>query len=186
MADGQSTISSTVAPGSTTLPPAVDALARDKKVSPAEERDALSYFLTATPPGRHYVDVEMDFEGRGMATLRFHILAMRGKRIEAIENANKKGEGPFAQIDQLQADAELVTEGTDFVEDPESGRGVKLDSPAFMGPAASPVIALQARFEGQEGLLGHIANRIRSISGWSPDRVGEAKRIVGSNAVGKP
>ncbi len=184
--DGQSTVAGSVAGAGNELPPSVDKLANGAEVTATEERDALSFFLTATGPADHWVDVEMDFEGGGMRMLRFWIRPQRGKKIEAIENRHKKGDGPFAAIDQLEADAELAAEAILKVEDPESGRSMEITDERFMQGVASPVIALQDRFKRQEGLLGHIANRVRGVSGWNPERVSEAKRIAMGNAVGKP
>jgi len=163
---------------------AADAAARgEDDISPQQEKDALHYFLTAAKPPPQAVDVTL-LTDDGPKDLVFVIRAMRGKAIEAIEERHRKGEPPFGRVDQQAVDAELVTEATVKVVDPVSGREIALDDPRFRQGVASPMHAMLARLEGQEGLLTHIANRIRSVSGWDSERVSEARRYHEAAAGG--
>lgn len=161
---------------------------QDAEVSGEEEHDALHWFLTATGPADQYTDVDMDFKGVGTKALRFHLRPQHGEFITGAEERNRKGDTPFSPIDAVGAAAEIVTAALLSIEDLSSGRKVAVaDLMKTQGGVnvASPELALRARFARQEGLLVTLGDRVRSISGWQSDRVGEAKRLVMGNAVGK-
>lgn len=158
------------------LPNAVMKAAHGEKLSAVEERDALHFFLTAAKPPAQAVDVDY-LTPDGMKKLTFIFNPLTGRKIEEIENRHRKGDGPFAKLDQQGVDAELVAEATTDIVDAVTMRGVSITSDMFLQRNASPVMALLARFQGQEGLIGNIAAVIRGVSGWSPDRVSEARSV---------
>lgn len=171
---------------------AVEAYARDHEGLDAEnERDALDYLL-APKPSRQY-DVWTDYETEdGPRRLNFVIRGMDGRRIDAIEQANVSSAG---QIDQITANCQLVAEACVCLES-KSGRRTALSSDEFLTlkvpdrsggglveqKLASPADALEKRFATQLGLVSGVAREVRRVSGFDPDRVGQAQRRLVSAA----
>lgn len=146
-------------------------------VTVGEERDVLSYLLGATKPVEYDVDVKFDTPA-GTKKLVFHIQQLDGKKIIALEDDNKKGSGPFAELDDIAFNAALVAEATVYLEDPETGKKVEPDSREFLGGLdfGGPAEAMGLRFKYQPGLLDGVGGQIRSVSGYAPERVGTAER----------
>lgn len=168
---------------SAALPPdAPDALrtAADGKaddVTIGGEHEALSYLLGATKPVEYDVPVKFDTPA-GTKELTFHIRQLDGKAIIKKEDAHRKGSGPFAELDDIAFNADLVAEATVWISD-ATGRKVEPNSPEFDGGLGyGPALAMETRFKFQPGILDGIAGQIRSVSGYAPDRVGTAERAT--------
>lgn len=147
-----------------------------------DERGALDWFLGSTRRLEYDVPVQFDTP-EGMKTLIFHLRQVDGDRLQALEDENRQGDGPFAKLDVMGFNAAIVCEATAFVTD-ASGRQVELSSQEFTGGVPSPVLALQTRFKTQPGILDGLAERIRAKAAFGGDRVGSAQRSLVE--VGKP
>lgn len=146
------------------------------------EKTALDWILGATMrPGR-YVPVEVETPN-GMRKLVFRILALDPNKIIQLENEHRKGEGPFAELDEMKFNAALVAEATEYVTD-SSGREMRLSSEEFRAGLPSAAIALERKFTFQGGLLDGVVARIRQISGYDPQRVGGAERSLVETGLG--
>lgn len=125
----------------------------------------------------------------GRQTLLWDIRAVPGETIDAIELENTSE--TTGRLDVTQAAAELVAKATIEIRPATGASGPSIDinselfrsGPTGMVPNAAE--ALKARFYFQSGILTFLQNEIRSLSGWSPDRVGPAKRKL-VNLSGKP
>lgn len=147
------------------------------KVTVGEERGALEWLLGATTPVEYDVPVKFDTPA-GTKELIFHIRQLDGKTIIKTEEGHRKGSGPFAELDDIPFNADLAAQATIYIKD-ESGRKVEPSSAEFDGGLGfGPALAMETRFKYQPGLLEGIATRIRTVSGYSPDRVGEAERAT--------
>lgn len=166
------------APGGLTgAPAALTDAAAGKTVSDDGERAVLEYLLGATHRPEYTVMVELDTAG-GLRELRFRLRAQDDRTMERIDGENRSGEGPFAKLDRSSFNASLVAEATVYIEDPSSGAKIEPGDKSFLGGAPSVPSALEARFRYQPGLLDGIAEQVRQISGYNPERVGTAQRVV--------
>lgn len=151
-----------------------------------EEKGALDYLLGATKPVEYDVPVKYDTPA-GVKELTFHIRQLDGKAIIKMEDKHRKGSGPFAELDDIMFNAEIVAAATLWLTD-TSGRQVDPRSPDFIGELGfGPAEAMELRFKFQPGVLDGLAGQIRSISGYAPDRVGTAEQADGrvlSEALG--
>lgn len=174
------------------LPPdapqsAVDA-ARDLKprgraAQAKGRKGAVAFLLGQQRPPRYKVKVEFATD-EGDMPLWFLIHSLDAKRIDAVEKAHTDRDSPFGEMDELAVNAELIADALISFSDgepdtPEFDEGdvTKLDE-EFRGELASNADALRARFHWQEGLLTGVAQQVRRISGWAPDRVGQAQRVL--------
>lgn len=147
------------------------------RMTVGEERDALDFLLGATKPVEYDVPVKYDTSA-GRKELTFRIRQLDGKVILKLEDSHKKGTGPFAELDDIAFNAALVAEATVFLTD-ASGREVDPKGHEFIGDLGfGPAEAMEVRFKFQPGILDGVAGQIRSISGYSPDRVGAAERAA--------
>lgn len=177
-----STAAATAAAQSTDDPgrAAVERAAEGKELDAAQERSALDYLLGAPEPAKYKVTVQYETPA-GLADLTFYFHALDGRRIDKIEQSHI--DSNTAMMDKTAADYELVATACDAIED-ETGRKVAPKSEAFRtikpdeSPLASPVLALQARFGTQGGLIAGVARGIREAGGWSSERVGKASRVL--------
>jgi hypothetical protein len=146
-----------------------------EKVTVGEERGALDYLLGPTKPVEYDVPVKYDTEA-GPKELTFHIQQLDGKAIIKMEDSHRKGTGPFAELDDIEFNADLAAAATLYIED-ETGRQVDPRSEEFMGGMGfGAALAMETRFKFQPGLLDGVAGQVRSVSGYAPDRVGSAER----------
>lgn len=166
----------------------VEAYARGHEELTAEnERDALDYLLAPKPPRLYDVKVEYETD-TGTEPLTFVVRAMDGRKIDSIEQRNVSES--TGQLDAITANCEVVAEACECIES-KGGRQVKLDSEEFLtlrvpkpdAPAetepkrlASPAMALEARFRTQLGVIAGVAREVRRMSGYDPNRVGQAQR----------
>lgn len=121
----------------------------------------------------------------GDAVMWFYIRALDTARIRAIEDAHTDKQSVLGDMDELSVNAELIVDSTMTISDGEPGTPeydelpqVKPNDEQFMRGVVSSADALRARFHWQEGLLAGLASNVRRISGWAPDRVGQAERVL--------
>lgn len=161
---------------------------RDRPVAEQRaEASALDFVLGAPRPLKYDVPVTVDVPGGRSAEMVFVVRQVDGSRILELEDEHTQGIGPFAKLDDARFNAALVSEACIEMQEKNSNgqvvRRVTADSPEFVGQFGSPAIAMEKRFGFQAGVLSGIAGQIRSVSGWRPDRVGQAERPI-REAVG--
>ena len=167
----------TNSPALSGAPDELEAAATGGKVDDDGERSVLDYLLGRTYQPEHYVDVKYE-TAAGRMKLRLFLKALPERKMDEIDARNREGEGPFAKLDTAGFNASLVAESLYAIEDPESGRRIDPDSTAFLGGAPSVDVAIEGRFKYQPGILSSVAEEIRKLSGYSPDRVGTAQRVI--------
>jgi hypothetical protein len=168
---------------------AVEAYARDHEGLTGEnERDALDHLLAPKPARLYDVKVQYDTED-GLLPLVFVIRGVDGRKLDRIEQECVSD--VTGRMDSMTADLRIVAEeGCAWLE--TARRSLRLESEEFRtmrrakpdGEAgemetfvhASPVEALEARFKTQLGLISGVAQRVRRISGFDAERVGQANR----------
>lgn len=151
-----------------------------KDATPEQEHDAIHWLLGAQAPPRY--DITIDFDTpEGMKKLVLTVRALDGKTFEKIEKANTNTDaGPFGEMDDLRVNAEVTAAALIEFRDPETGATVTKEDEKFRAGLADPADAIAQRFHWQSGLLSGVAGEVRRISGWAPDRVQKAVRVVGS------
>lgn len=144
------------------------------KAADEAEATVLNWLLGPTEALEFDVETQIDTDD-GRQPLTFHLRQLADTEIEKIEEANRTGEGPFAEMDMPEFNAELIAAAGIYLKD-KDGRKVALDSTEFRGPVPSTAGALRGRFRYQPGILSMVASEIKSMAGLRNDRVGEAKR----------
>jgi hypothetical protein len=163
-------------------------VARGHKPDGAAELSAVGFMLGQQRAPRYKVRVTFATDG-GDKTLWFYVRSMDSKRIDAVENAHvdraKVTATGAPETDQLGMNAAIVADALITISDGEPGTPayeelakIKPDDSEFLKGMASAADALQTRFHWQEGLLAGVAMEVRRISGWAPDRVGQAERVL--------
>lgn len=142
-----------------------------------EEKSALDWLLGATQALEYNVPVEYDTPA-GRKKLLFHIRQQDPGALETLDAEHRKGDGPFARLDTAAFNAALIAKATVYIKDGETGVQVEPNSERFRGGVPDPALAVATRFKYQGGILEGIAEEIRRVSGYSPDRVGTAQRAV--------
>lgn len=165
------------ADGLTGAPEALDRAAQDRPVSEEMEKSVLDFLLGKTHRSEADVKVELDTPA-GLRSLSARIRALDERTMERIDAENRSGDGPFSRLDRAGANAGLLAEAVVHFEDPESGRKVDPRTEEFLGGAANPAVAIEGRFKYQPGLLEALAEEVRKISAYNPERVGTAQRVV--------
>lgn len=140
------------------------------------ESGALDFLLGNPEPIEYDVPVKLDTPS-GRKSLTFRIRQLDGSRILQLERENRKGTGPFAELDDLRFNAAIVAAATLYIED-EAGVRVEPQSPEFAAQWRDPKLAMEKRFEFQPGILDGITAQIRAVSGYTNDRVEDAERAV--------
>lgn len=170
-------------------PDAIQKAADGDKISPAEERSALEYLLGPQRAPRYEAKVTFSTDA-GDVELLWGLKALPGEQIIRIERRNTKvnAEDPLDSVDDLQMAAELVAEATTHIRD-KSGRETRPADEDFRRRPNGELVptdveALRQRFYFQTGILTALAAQVRRISGWGPDRVGTAQRVL-VDAVGE-
>lgn len=159
------------------IPPVIErAAAGDESLTGKDERDALDFLLGATRALEYNVTVQYDTPD-GLKPLIFHIQQLDAARIDTIDAENRVGDGPFAKLNVREFNAALVTEATVYLQTP-GGRRIMVPSEEFLGGAPSGPMAMGLRFKYQPGILEGMAEVIRGVSAYSPDRVGSAQRVL--------
>jgi hypothetical protein len=160
-------------------PEALAAAARGAEVDGEGESEALDFLLGRTQPLLFDVPVKFDTPA-GQKKLVFVVRQIDGERILDLEKEHRKGDGPFAELNDVAFNAALVAEATVAIKDP-SVEGAEIDpkSEQFIGGApGGPAMAMQIRFKYQAGLLDGVSGQIRSVSGYNPSRVESANRAM--------
>lgn len=166
------------APGGLTgAPPELERAAAGRVPSEDGERSVLDYLLGKTHRPESFVTVKLDTQD-GLKDMRVYIRALHERKFEELDAANRDGDGPFSKLNRAAFDAAVVAEALIKLEDPESGSSVTADSPEFLGGVPSIPLAVEGRFRYQPGLIGQLAERVREISGYAPERVGTAQRVI--------
>lgn len=156
---------------------------RAEEIDGQGESEALDFLLGRTKPLVYDVPVKFDTP-KGQKRLTFVVKQLDGERILEIEKENRKGDGPFAELDDIACNAQMVAEATIAIVDEEAGAEVDPNSERFVGGApGGPAMAVQIRFKYQAGLLDGVSGQIRSVSGYNPARVEAANRSI-RDAVG--
>lgn len=169
-------------------PQSVVDVARGHKVDGAGERSAVRHLLGQQRAPKYKVRVDFATDD-GDVRLWFYVKSLGSKRIDQIENAHTDKTKVTAtgepESDQLAINAEIVADATMTISDDEpgtpayeTGAKTKPDDREFLSGMVTAAAALQARFHWQEGLLTGVAREVRRISGWAPDRVGQAERVL--------
>ena len=161
----------------------VDA-ARGHKVDSAGERSGVAFLLGQQRAPRYKVPVEFATD-EGDVKLWFLIHSLDSNRIEKIEKAHTDSTKIMGESDDLMIAAEVVADACISISDGEPGKPeydtlpkVHPADETFRNGMTSGADALRARFHWQEGLLSGVASNVRRISGWAPDRVGQAERVL--------
>jgi hypothetical protein len=168
--------------GAEGAPDALEAAAKGveqaKQITDAEEQEALDFLLSPHGPVEHSVPVTL-LTPAGKKTIRWRIRQMDGKRILALEDEHT--DENTGKMDDIGVWAALVAEATVFPD----VTSVQFRTPpplepgaAPSAPDASPADSLRRVFRFETGLLQGIASQVRTISGWSVDRVGTAQRVL--------
>lgn len=166
--------------------------AQGAELDEEEEGSALDYVLGAPKPVVHDITVQFETD-KGMRPLTFVVQVRDVSKIDAIEMRNlDQGTG---QVDRLTADCEIVAECALMLLDGK--RQVRLNSEEFLtvrrrGPGGeiesfthvAVPDALRARFRSQLGLINGVALQIKRVCGFTPDRVGQAKRRLVEASLG--
>lgn len=153
------------------------------EVDAEQESEALNFLLGRTQPLLYDVPVKYDTP-HGQKQLVFVVKQLDGERILEIEKENRKGDGPFAELDDVMANAQMVAEACVAIVDKRTGAEVVPDSEEFIGGApGGATMAMRVRFKYQSGILDGVSGQIRSVSGYNPSRVEAATRSV-RDAVG--
>lgn len=160
-------------------PDALADAARGGEVDAQGESEALDFLLGRTQPLLFDVPVKFDTPG-GQKSLVFVVRQLDGARLLELEKEHRKGDGPFAELDDVAFNAAVVSEATVAITDPRvEGAEIDPKSDAFVGGApGGPAMAMQVRFKYQSGLLDGVAGQIRSVSGYNPTRVESANRSI--------
>lgn len=162
-------------------PDAIIAAANGGSVTAGEERGALDWLLGKTQRLQYTIPVDYETPG-GMMKLQVRIQQMDDRRLNELDSENRDGDGPFAKLDTTGFNVAVCAEAMLWVED-EGGRRVEVASPEWIGAAPTPLIAMEARFKYQPGILAGIVEEVKRTSGYSTNRVGSAQRVLVS-AVG--
>jgi hypothetical protein len=158
-------------------PSAVRDAAAGGELSAEGNRSAVAWLMQPQRPAKFRVKTQFETED-GTKDLTFRIRQVDSKDIDAIEKRNINETS--GRLNRVVANAEIVAlacfelvDDTGATVDPTADEfrttpdGKKLPSKA---------VAFEQRFFYQEGILGQVADEVRRICGWSPDRVGTAQR----------
>lgn len=141
-----------------------------------DEVGALDYLLGQQAPQRFSVKTHVDTD-KGRKALTFHLHQIDGDKIIELEDENRKGSGPFAELDDVRLNAGIVSEALIELED-ETGKKTDAKSPEFIGQFVDPKIALEKRFQFNPGILAGVAGQVRGMAAYSGDRVEPAEHAV--------
>lgn len=175
-------------------PAAVLDVARGHETTPAGERSAVGFLLGQQKAPRYKIRVDFATDD-GDVKLWFFVHSLDSKLLTRLErngtDETKVTATGMPEVDNEAISAAVVAEATISISDGEPGTSgydvgakVKPTDAAFMAGNVSAALALQQRFHWQEGLLSGIASQVRRISGWAPDRVGQAERVLVDTAGG--
>lgn len=160
--------------------PELDAAANGEVLTDEEEHAALHFLLGPRTRIEHKVKIQYDTP-EGEKPLTFIITARDGRELDKIEQANISE--VTGNLDQVTTWCQIVAAATMRIVD-ETGESIDPKSETFrtvnpeQPPLASPADAIEARFKTQMGLIAGLSGRVRSISGWNPEKVGTVERVL--------
>lgn len=170
--------------GDPTLDDAPDAIrkaaAGEKVKSASEERKGVLWLLEP----RKLIEYTVPFKFEtpdGTEDLNFIVRALDGRLIEKIERAATNER--TGEMDELTAGANVLAEALARITDGDGGV-IDPSSEAFRrDPSSGEVfvstgMALLKKFKEQSGVLLMGAGEVRRVSGFAPDRVGTASRVL--------
>jgi hypothetical protein len=146
-------------------------------ITAQQEHDAVFYLLSTPQPILWQTDVKYETP-EGTAVLEWIVRSLKPSEIDEPERRYLKAAGSPEDLDDIGLAAEIIVKATLRVTDKASQRIIDLNSKEFRAGVASSAEALKIRLEYQGGILPSLANEIRRISGWGPDRVGQARRVL--------
>lgn len=163
-------------------PPSVHRAAGNEKLDPTDERDAI-YWLLQPARATHWRCRVLYQTPEGERPVWWYLKSLDPGKIESIERRNMDGEGPFARVNSVMANPEIVDAATEKIEDCATGRSINIEDERIRTTPEGEMIAsrseaLRLRFHFQGGLLAYLAEEIRRLSGFSADRVGAAERVL--------
>jgi hypothetical protein len=171
-------------------PETLDRAVKGERLDFEEERGVLSFLLGAQKAPRYRVPVKFDTEV-GMKELTWIIKALPAEKLDEIEKRNTKDTQPgrMPQMDDQRVAAETVVEATVTIRDPLTGDETNPREERFRRQPDGQIIedpaeVLKQRFFFQSGTLAALVAEVRQISGWGPDRVGSAQRVIADAAGG--
>lgn len=159
-----------------------------------EEKAGLDYLLGNAKPTLHDVTVQIETPA-GLKPVTFVVKQMDGRVLDEIESRNV--DRAAGKLDKFSADTEVLARATVKIFDStgreidprsEDFRRVKQRNP-ITGEEQLVVIgstaqALERRFQTQLGLLSGVADQVRRVSGFDPDRVAKAQRRLVEASLG--
>jgi len=153
---------------------AIEKARQSKPMTVAEEESALDFLLGETRALEFTLKASIETPS-GLKPLTVHFRQQDGSVLDRIDAENRTGEGPFAKLDVQGFNAGVFAAAVFALSDDR--RTVQLDDPAFIGGHPMGKLgAVQARFKFEAGVVDSIVQRVREVSGWSPDRVGTPQR----------
>lgn len=141
--------------------------------SGSTEHDAAYWLLQPQVAPVYEADVKFETPS-GTRTLVFTMQALAGTAIDEIER--KFYNADPMKIDDMGMACSLVATALKSVKDKDTGSVVDLQ--ALVPTGYTLADALKNRFTFQSGVMVSLANIARDISGWGPDRVGRANRVL--------
>lgn len=138
-----------------------------------DEGEALDFLLGDPKPLEFDVPVTVD-TANGRIEFEFRLRQLDGRTFIKIEDDNRKGSGPFAEVDEVGMDAALAGAAVVSILDLKTGRRVEVASREFVGSMVTPKDAFAHKFRFQPGVLTSLGAEIRRISGYGNDRIGKA------------
>jgi hypothetical protein len=164
-------------------PDELENAAAGKDVGDDGEKKVLDYLLGKTYRPKGFVDVKLDTEA-GLLPLRVFLRALPETRLDEIDAANREGDGPFSKLDVAGFNAAVLAEAIESFGDPnDADAKVSPDDESFVGQGLNVEVAISGRLRYQPGIMQGLVEEVRKLSGYAPERVGTAQRII-QTAVG--
>lgn len=164
-------------PSEPEIPDALVKAQAGEMLTNGEEKTGLDWFLGQTHRLAYWIDLQFETPD-GMRPIRFHFHALDPSKFDELDASNRRGDGPFAKLDQYLFAVDVLVEAATHVSDVEDKRLVEIRSQEFMGGIPSPQLAMITRFKGQGGLVESMVEEIRKVSGYNQERIGSAHRSV--------
>lgn len=167
--------------------------AQGATLSASEEKSGLDWMLGGPVQMEHTIPVDYETPD-GMRKVTFVTKMIDARVIDEIQQRHVND--ATGKLDKLSADIEVVAAATKYITD-STERRIELTSDEYLTvqrrdprgelvahKLASPHLALEYRFKGQEGLFGGVALKIQQVCGYNPERVGSAQRRLVDAALG--
>lgn len=168
--------------------------AQGARLDDDEEKAGLDYLLGTAQATLHDVTVQLETPD-GLKPITFVIRQMDGRKLDEIEQRHVNR--ATGTMDKFGSDVEVVATATKWLTD-STGREIDPKSEEFRTVAqrdpmthevktivlGSTVLALERKFQVQLGLLSGVADQVRRVSGFDPERVGKAQRRLVEASLG--